>query len=330
MLPMDEAAGAPCSGRTQDRKSSKWLTSPKNRGEQLAVRCTPSGTAGVQCWGTGNTPDGHPVPGQQLGTALPRQGCPLVFLTHWSTSLTCSKTTAHAFLLSSDSRPPCSPSWEYPGGGRRRGGGCDHPDAPKAPVKAATRHGHPARPVSPVILCILPLTAAGHSRADRRLVQTLTKRERERKRPLRARRTTRSPHQGQGRQTPAGQSQIFPKRGRKESLQKTWLAWRQEPEHGSSIQPHLPSAACAEPGAGSRRCPGSAKPLCRWVKAEGRPQAQQLKPPDLSVSLMVPPKFNGTMQLHYLKSHNICWYDSFITVDLYIFVDKRGHLGRHL
>lgn len=26
------------------------------------------------------------------------------------------------------------------------------------------------------------------------------------------------------------------------------------------------------------------------------------------------------MQLHYLKSHNICWYDSFITVNLYIYL----------
>lgn len=55
-------------------------------------------------------------------------------------------------------------------------------------------------------------------------------------------------------------------------------------------------------------------------QAEGRPWAQQLEPPSLSVSVTVPHKFNGTMQLHYLKSHNICWYDSFITVNLYIYL----------
>lgn len=55
-------------------------------------------------------------------------------------------------------------------------------------------------------------------------------------------------------------------------------------------------------------------------QAQGRPWAQQLEPPSLSVSVTVPHKFNGTMQLHYLKSHNICWYDSFITVNLYIYV----------
>lgn len=55
-------------------------------------------------------------------------------------------------------------------------------------------------------------------------------------------------------------------------------------------------------------------------QAEGHPQAQQLEPPSLSVSVTVPHKFNGTMQLHYLKSHNICWYDSFITVNLYIYL----------
>lgn len=145
---MDEAAGASCSGRTQDRKSSKWLTGPKNRGEQPAARSTPSGTAGVRCWGTGNPPDAHPVPGQRLGTALPRQGCPLVFLTHWSTSLTCSKTTAHAFLLSSDSGPPA----RRPGstqGEAGRGGGCDHPDAPEAPVNPATHHVTPHVPCHP-------------------------------------------------------------------------------------------------------------------------------------------------------------------------------------
>lgn len=52
-------------------------------------------------------------------------------------------------------------------------------------------------------------------------------------------------------------------------------------------------------------------------------------PPRASPSLLWRGSLSAhTMQLHYLKSHTICWYDSFRTVDLYIFVDKRGHLGR--
>lgn len=43
-------------------------------------------------------------------------------------------------------------------------------------------------------------------------------------------------------------------------------------------------------------------------------------PPSLSVSVPAPHRSNGTMQLHSLKSHNLCWYDSFITVDLYIYI----------
>lgn len=61
----------------------------------------------------------------------------------------------------------------------------------------------------------------------------------------------------------------------------------------------------------------------QWAHHAGQPPAQA------SPSLLSRGSLSAhTMQLHYLKSHTICWYDSFRTVDLYIFVDKRGHLGR--
>lgn len=98
---------------------------------------------------------------------------------------------------------------------------------------------------------------------------------------------------------------------------------------GHKLNPTFPLAAWLHEPA----LPGRAKPLCRWVAPGSATEAS----PHLSVSLMVSRKFNGTMQLHYLKSHNICGYDSFITVDLYIYLlikevilgDARSLLGNN-
>lgn len=67
-------------------------------------------------------------------------------------------------------------------------------------------------------------------------------------------------------------------------------------------------------GAGSWHCPS----LCPKLRVT--PGLGSWSPPvSLSLSQFLT-KFNGTMQLHYLKSHNTCWYDSFITVNLYIYL----------
>ena len=229
--------------------------------------------------------------------------------------LSCSPLTAATVPLLSSPRGelPITPrsSMGEAGGG----GGCDHPSWCTQTHHKPSHH-HPPRLVSPVVPCVLSTTAAGRSRADRCLVQTPTERERE----ISDSPTPPGPPDRDGDADTSRAAPNFSKAGLKAEFEEE-LAWLETEIRAWVINSSSPSLC---------RLPRQCEALRPRGKAKGRPRARQLDTPDLSVSLMVPHKFNGTMQLYYLKSHNICWYDSFITVNLYIFVDKRGHLGRPL
>lgn len=67
---MDEAARTPCNCRMQKRKSSKWMLKSEGNSYWLDALHEAQLAARMHCWGTGNIPHGHTMPGHCRGKVV--------------------------------------------------------------------------------------------------------------------------------------------------------------------------------------------------------------------------------------------------------------------